>query len=52
MRYGVQQTDFLSFWTIFCPFMPPLPPNNLENQTFEKMEKKNHLEISFYICAR
>ena len=26
MRYGVQQTDFLSFWTIFCPFTPPPTP--------------------------
>ena len=23
LRYGVQMTEFLSFWTIFCPFTPP-----------------------------
>ena len=28
---------FLSFWTSFCPFT--LPPNNPENQNFEKMDK-------------
>ena len=26
-------------WTIFCLFIP-LPPNNPENQNFEKMKKK------------
>ena len=29
--------DFLSFWTIFCPFTPS---NNFKNQNFEKMKKK------------
>ena len=31
--------SFLSLWTIFCPFTPPMDP---ENQNFEKM--KNTLE--------
>ena len=35
--------NFLSFWTIFCPFTPrptPHPPfNNPKNQNFEKMKK-------------
>ena len=43
---------------IFChfgPFFALLPPNNLKNQSFEKMEgkkkKKTNLEIlSFYAC--
>ena len=30
------QNNFLSFWTIFCPFTPP---NNLENQNLKKMKK-------------
>ena len=29
--------NFLSFWTIFCPFTPS--PNNPKNQNFEKMKK-------------
>ena len=32
LRYGARQTDFLSFWFIFCPFNP-------KNQNFEKMKK-------------
>ena len=42
LRYGVRQ-NFLSFWAIFCPFIPSPPPsphNNPENQNFEKMKKK------------
>ena len=27
--------NFLTYWTIFCPFYPP---KNLENQNFEKMK--------------
>ena len=30
-------TESLSFWTISLPFYPP---NNSENQIFEKMKKK------------
>ena len=29
--------NFLSFWTIFCPFTPP---NNPKTQNLEKMGKK------------
>ena len=36
LRYGVWQTEFLSFWTIFCLS----PPKNLKNQNFEKMKKR------------
>ena len=41
MQYGFWDTkrggqNFLSLSTIFCPF---IPPNNLKNQNFEKMNK-------------
>ena len=64
LRYGTQQTEFFSFWTIFCPLSPlphpfplppPLPPPpptlaTQKNQNSEKMKK--HLEISsFYRSA-
>ena len=39
--------NFLSFWTTFCPFTPP---NNLENQDFEKM-KKTPVEISSFYTS-
>ena len=44
LRYGVRQTDFLSFWAIFCPFTP------LATQKIKMLKKlKKHLEIlSFY----
>ena len=46
LRYEVRQ-NFLSFWTIFCPFNP-LPPNNQE--ILKKW--KNHLGMSsFWTCA-
>ena len=40
MMYGswdmeCNRQNFLSFWTIFCPFSP----NNPKNQNFEKMKK-------------
>ena len=34
LRYWVQQTDFLTFWTIFCPF------TNLTTQKIKILEKK------------
>ena len=47
MIYGSQDMEhdkiwILSFWTIFCPY----PPNNLENQNFEKIKKYLNL-LSF-----
>ena len=48
LRYGVQQTyNFLSFWTIFCPFTP------LGTQKIKILKKcKKHLKIfSFYKCV-
>ena len=38
--------NFFSFWTIFCSFSAPPPPNNPENQNFEKWRK--HLQISSF----
>ena len=35
MECGRQK--FLSLWTVFCSFSPPMDP---ENQNFEKMKKK------------
>ena len=52
MMYGSWDMDcngqnFLSFWTIFCPFTPP---NNRKSQNSKKW--KNHQEIlSFYTCV-
>ena len=36
--------NFLTFWTIVCPFTPP---NNPENQNFEKNEKTAHRYYHF-----
>ena len=52
MMYGFWETErdrqnFLSFWTIFWPF---IPLTTTKNQNFEKIKK--HLEIlSFYTCV-
>ena len=51
MMYGSwdmehDRQNFLSFWTIFCPFTP------LTTQKIKILKKwKKHLEISFYICV-
>ena len=47
LRYGVQWTDFLSFWTSFCPFTA------LSTQRVKILKKwKTHLKIlSFYTCV-
>ena len=34
LGYGVRQTEFFSFWTIFCPFNPPPP---LKTQKIKKI---------------
>ena len=49
LRYGVR--IFLSFWAIFCPFNP-LPPNNSENQNFEKMKKASGDVIILNLCNK
>ena len=43
LRYEVQWTEFLSFWTIFRPFSPQQP----KKSKLWKTEKK-HMELSFY----
>ena len=43
---------FVSFWAIFCPFTPPPPPNNLENQNFEKMEVVSGDGIISHMCTK
>ena len=39
--------NFLSSWTIFCPFAL----NNLENQNFEKIKKMPGDIIILHMCA-
>ena len=40
------------FFVILDHFLPFYLPNNLKNQTFEKMKKKQPLDTSsFYTCA-
>ena len=36
------ETIFLSFWTVFCPFTPLLPPNSPKNENIKKMKKKKN----------
>ena len=40
--------NFLSFWTAFCPL---LPPNNLKNQNFGKMKKIPRDIITLHMCT-
>ena len=48
MRYGVQQTDFLSFWTIFCPFTPLPPPlTTWKIKLLKKWKKKTTWRYHF-----
>ena len=47
--YRVQQRNFLSFWTVFCPFALP---NNLENQNFEKLKKAPGAIIIWHKCTK
>ena len=42
---------FLSFWAIFCPFMPS-PPNNPEKQNFEKIKKASGDVIILNLCNK
>ena len=45
-RYGVIQTEFFVILSIFLPFYPP---NDPENQNFEKMKKMPGYMILSYI---
>ena len=42
--------NFISFLTIFCPFMPS-PPNNPENQNFEKRKRTSGDIIILQKCT-
>ena len=46
--WNVTDRIFLSFWTVFCPFTPPMDP---ENQNFEKMEKIPEDIINLQMCS-
>ena len=48
LRYGVRY-NFLSFWAIFYPFTPP---NNPENQKFEKIKKASGDLIILNLCNK
>ena len=50
LRSKVRQ-NFLLFCAIFCPFNP-LPPNNLENQSFEEMKKTFGEVIISNLCNK
>ena len=48
MMYGscdmeCDKQNFLSLWTVFCPFFLPMDP---ENQNFEKMKRLEDIIIS------
>ena len=47
LRYGMQWTEYLVIWTVFCPF------SHLTTQKIKIFKKwENHLEIlSFYRCV-
>ena len=54
MRYGSWDTEWenlLSFWSILCP-LTPSPPNNPENQSFEKMKKASEDFIILHLCTK
>ena len=48
LRYGVRQTIFCNFG----PFLTILPPNNPQNQNFEKMKKVSGDVIILYMCTK
>ena len=47
LRYGVWQTEFLPFWTIFCNSIPLTP----KNQNFKKMKKPPGDIITLHMCT-
>ena len=48
LRYGMQQTEFLSFWTVFCPFAPQKP----KKSKFWKNLKKTPGDIISHTCTK
>ena len=58
MMYGSWDTEwdrqnFLSFWATFALLPNPLPPNDPENQNFDKNEKECQevLSLYTYVCT-
>ena len=49
--WDMDRQNFFSFWTISCPFKFPPPPNNPENQNFEKMKKTPEDIIILHKCT-
>ena len=47
-RYSVSHRNFCHFE----PFFALLPPNNLENQNFEKMKKASGYVIISHMCTK
>ena len=54
LRYGAQQTDFFSHFGLFFALLHPplLPPNNPENQKFEKTKKTPGDIITLHKCTK
>ena len=48
LRYGVRDRIF-SHFGLFLPFYPP---NNPENQNFEKMKKESGDDIILHMCTK
>ena len=42
--------NFLSFWTVFCPFTPP-PPYGCRKSKFKKMKKTPGYIIVLHKCT-
>ena len=49
--WSVRDIIFCHFGPFFCP-LTPLPPNNLENQNFEKLKKKLGDIIILHKCSK
>ena len=57
LRYGLRQTEFLSFWATFCPFTPLLTRkvkfgNNVKNAwRYHPFKHVNHKWRSYDVCG-
>ena len=51
LKYKVQQTIFCLFGPFLALSRPPLPPDNLENQNFEKLKKITGDIIILQMCT-
>ena len=52
MRYSSWYTEWDRIFCHFGPFFDPLPPNNPENQNFEKMKKASGYVIILNLCNK